>query len=472
MIVDTDAIPRMVSRLRVDTYSADGSRWMDSREVERIDELDWPATFTFYEDKDQPGTVLVRLRAFPQGVMREYHGERYTPRSPSIPPAELPPDVPIPANEAPRLYDAMGNDITPRLEPTPEATIDRLLRIEVQPGYRGKVVVILRGACLGTMARLRDLQTCTETENEREPVVLVKASPGFLVPDRIQRTFGARIECDLPTRMATQGLFDDEVCVPGGGFMLGNLDGLGEGTGSTLPLRPALLPPFRMDKFEVTVGRWRSATGFVSPDDSPQANDATLGLGLPSACTFSTKPMGREDYPLNCVSVPAAEAFCEYFGGTLPSEAEWLWVAQDAERPRKTRYPWGDDPPSCDRAVYARDPGNQGMFYNACVGSGRGPQREDAAKDGDVAIGTNIVNLAGSMAEFLEDGYRAYTTRCWASLGLDSPKCVDPTADASTLGAAWPDNVISTLARNRRFFTRDPSTGANDLGFRCVRRGP
>ena len=66
--------------------------------------------------------------------------------------------------------------------------------------------------------------------------------------------------------------------------------------------------------------------------------------------------MGREDYPLPCASWRLARAFCQSQGGDLPTEAQWEYAASAAGRPYKTLYPWGDDDPTCARAIVQREP--------------------------------------------------------------------------------------------------------------------
>jgi formylglycine-generating enzyme required for sulfatase activity len=150
---------------------------------------------------------------------------------------------------------------------------------------------------------------------------------------------------------------------------------------------PATVSPFRMDTFEVTVGRlrqfvnaypvswpnqndganphvprsgWRTnwftaATSFepngtvgkeavlsalrcdyellVGPDEDPR--------GHQRFATWTDDPnASSEVVPANCLSWYTAFAFCAWDGGRLPTEAEYLYVAAGGEEQR--RYPWGD----------------------------------------------------------------------------------------------------------------------------------
>src|SRR5262245_2172254 len=81
IVVDTDApVPKLAGRLRVDVYQDDG-RWIESRDLAMRNVADWPGSFSlFIEDETPKRTVLVRLRAYPDGKLRDYQGERFLPR--------------------------------------------------------------------------------------------------------------------------------------------------------------------------------------------------------------------------------------------------------------------------------------------------------------------------------------------------------------------------------------------------------
>jgi formylglycine-generating enzyme required for sulfatase activity len=151
------------------------------------------------------------------------------------------------------------------------------------------------------------------------------------------------------------------------------------------------LSDFRLDKYEVTVGRFRKfvdawvggwrpsagagkhthlngGAGLVSTAGGNEPGwDATwnsqLGTAKPNwdtnltsgvACngdeTWTSAPGSNEKKPQNCLSWYDLYAFCIWDGGFLPSYAEWEYAAAggSAERP----YPWGSATPTSSLAVY------------------------------------------------------------------------------------------------------------------------
>ncbi len=485
LVVDTDLpVPSIVNRLRIDMYTADRSQWYVSREVQALDPRDWPVSFSVYDPDDgSPRDVVVRLRAFQSGIVRDYHGERFSPRpSGGAGSAATPaPIAPVPPGETPRLIADDGADATPPNEPLPSVTVDRLVRVALVPGTRGSVRLVLRGACAGTMADLAQGTSCIDRDRSADAIETAALDPDLTLPSTtLAGTFGATTPCTADVRPSSNApdgtpLFDDEVCVPGGISILGTADAFGRGDFADVPQRIALVAPFRMDRHEVTVGRYRDAVarGLLAPTQ-PYVNSGTVDFSDATAlrsCTWSVTPLGRESLPVTCVRRATARAFCQFIGGDLPTEAQWEYVATSVGRPAKTRFAWGDEAPSCDRAVWGRHASSALDFHAAaCNKLGIGAAPVDMAF-GDVALGTGIVGLSGNVTELMRDTFASLASSCWASQPLESPSCVDPKGTLFAIrGGSWLTNEAA-LSAGFRGGTAD-ADAASETGFRCVREVP
>ena len=176
------------------------------------------------------------------------------------------------------------------------------------------------------------------------------------------------------------GVAEENCCtsltVPGGTFFRTYTN---DGTGPVGEADPATISTFRLDKYDVTLGRfrrfvdawktgWRPAAGsgkhtylpggrglsdqanasgfepgWVTTDDSNVVlTDAALTCpNLPAV--WSPSPGAYETRPMSCVNWWEAYAFCIWDGGFLPSEAEWEYAAAGGSEQRQ--YTWGSTPP-------------------------------------------------------------------------------------------------------------------------------
>lgn len=217
----------------------------------------------------------------------------------------------------------------------------------------------------------------------------------------------------------------------------------------------ATVSAFRLDKYPVTVGRfrpfvgawkagWRPAVGagkhahlrggqglvdttpgaagghedgwlesYVSNVDLSDASLQQCSLGgfisnLPTYFTWTATPGEQERYPIDCVTWEEAYAFCIWDSGFLPSEAEWELAAEGGDELRP--YPWGSTPPGngIQLEIYGRHYGNELLapVGLATAGAGRWGQ----------------LDLAGEVAQWTLDWY-------------DGP--YDPSVDGASLTVAF-----------------------------------
>src|SRR5262249_10302374 len=153
------------------------------------------------------------------------------------------------------------------------------------------------GECMGTMTDLAGGQTCVDTTNMRAPIVVASSRDGIDRggPSR-SGSWPAPSPCTLTPRSPGQApdrrpLYDEEGCVPGGAFVLGDPYVSDLGDNDAVPRQVAVVAPFTIDRYELTVGRYRAAlaAGFVASDgDGPNENPGPLlSTFETTGCTWS-----------------------------------------------------------------------------------------------------------------------------------------------------------------------------------------
>ena len=248
------------------------------------------------------------------------------------------------------------------------------------------------------------------------------------------------------------------------------------------PSYPATVSDFRLDRFEVTVGRFRKfvQAGLGTQANPPQAGDGAHpligGSGWKNAwngelpldqaelisnlkChanyqTWTDQPAGNETRPINCVSWYQAFAFCAWDGGRLPTEAEWNYAAAGGDEQRE--YPWGS---SVDSSYAVYDCMADGSAAGDCASTDILPVGSRSPK-GDGRWGQ--ADLAGSIWEWnLDWWWPDYVSPC------QDCACLDEGTNRVFRGGSWFSNAINLPAGTRN--GNIPAGYDQYVGFRCAR---
>jgi formylglycine-generating enzyme required for sulfatase activity len=244
----------------------------------------------------------------------------------------------------------------------------------------------------------------------------------------------------------------------------------------------ASVSSFRLDRFEVSVGRMREFIAAYEPWRARQQPAPELGAhpliegsgwqerftaSLPASAAafetglrecvgipFSTYADGlTENVPLNCATWFEAAAFCAWDGGRLPTFAELAYAGAGGEQNRV--YPWGDTPvPRRELALFGC---RIDVDYPICT-------LDDVSPVGLRPLGAGRFgqdDLAGSMSEWVLDGAPAFSDPCvdCASLDDDSVRM--------WRGGGWLDGADQM--RSTHFAGAAPTLRNLFLGFRCAR---
>jgi formylglycine-generating enzyme required for sulfatase activity/Tol biopolymer transport system component len=146
-------------------------------------------------------------------------------------------------------------------------------------------------------------------------------------------------DCDDTDDTAYPGAPGDGACmveVPSGSFWMGCAPDDTLCATQELPGRDVTLDTFFIDQTEVTVEAYAECvTDGDCTTPHPFAYDCNWGV------------TGLEAYPINCVDWTQAEAYCDWTGKRLPTEAEWEKAARGTDQ---RIYPWGEATPDCAHA--------------------------------------------------------------------------------------------------------------------------
>lgn len=156
---------------------------------------------------------------------------------------------------------------------------------------------------------------------------------------------------------------------------------------------------------------------------------------------------GCEKYAIGHVSWYGAVAFCNWYGASLPTEAQWEYAYRAGS---EATYPWGDDPALVN---------DYGWIYQ---GGGEMPQMHNIGEKRPNAWG--LYDMVGSLMEYCADWYGPMT----------SEAVTDPVGPATgeyrvLRGSCITHNYLYTRCAYRDSYDPDKGTGAGGLyGFRVV----
>jgi formylglycine-generating enzyme required for sulfatase activity len=252
-----------------------------------------------------------------------------------------------------------------------------------------------------------------------------------------------------------EALDRSRVSVPAGAFIMGSE----EGRDNEKPERRVYLDSYAMGRFEVTNVQYAR---FL----------AASGQAAPRYWAEGKIPGGQGDVAVVGVKWEQAQAYCQWTGGRLPSEAEWEKACRGEGA---SVYPWGDDWDIARANVGLGSERVTGTFLSDLYPTLQAPPPAGAAglrpvgsyPQGASAYG--VLDLAGNAAEWVADWYN---WEGYWSLPSVNPLGEGPEWNRSVRGSSWyfrkgmEDEVAlwsRCAARNSSHASIDPR-----VGFRCA----
>jgi len=237
------------------------------------------------------------------------------------------------------------------------------------------------------------------------------------------------------------------VLVPAGEFTMGSHEG--EGESNEHPLHTVDLDAYYIDQYEVTEN---SYSRFLLQRKQTHPDYWSGGAGR------------NAQKPIVGINWDDAQAYCEWAGKRLPTEAEWEKAARGTD---KRTYPWGESKPNSSTANFGEDPVLKfGRIY---------PEPAKVYSEKLHAVGSyeqgkspyGAYDMAGNVGEWVAD---------W--LGLDyygqSPKKNPKGPSDGTYkilrGGSWSDTPADLRSAYRLWST--PTGRYAYVGVRCAQDVP
>jgi len=243
-------------------------------------------------------------------------------------------------------------------------------------------------------------------------LILIVVGGVFWYSERVPRPI-------TPTRLQPQ----DMVAVPGATFVMGRDQ---DDSVEEAPAHATIIQPFWIDRFQVSNKQYLAFVRSTNHRAPPNWREEAV-------------VSGRENDPVTMVSWGDAEAFCEWKGRRLPTEAEWEFAARGSDG---RLYPWGED------------------FRQALVNSAESGLTHVLPVDVHVQNVSpfGVREMSGNVWEWCRDDFVLYP-------GSTARLVIPPGAKAIRGGSFASDRRhVTTTARN----LERPATLSSTIGFRCA----
>lgn len=244
---------------------------------------------------------------------------------------------------------------------------------------------------------------------------------------------------DEAERLAAIEIPGGMVVVPAGSFLMGSDPQKDRAAGpQEFPQRRVHLDTFWIDRYEVSnVDYLRFVLG--------------TGADWPKFWRETPFPEKVSLHPVINVSWYEADAYCQWAGKRLPSEAEWEKAARGEQAPI---FPWGDEPAGWIKSNIAHSGSKRGFKY---------PPLANVTRYDKGVSPYGVYQMAGNVSEWVSDWFDPEYYR----RGVDvNPQGPDTGEMKVFRGGSW--NEDPEVARSAGRNAGPPDRRSYLTGFRCA----
>ena len=332
------------------------------------------------------------------------------------------------------------------LDPTP--IITSVLPLEATLGTETIFTVTGTNLSEGMDFGITDLVTIIEVTGGNSTTRSFKGMPSGLTGTKKGVIRDASGVSDLFSFQVTfkNGFTIETISVAGGTFEMGSEDG----AVNEKPIHEVTLSSFEISKYEITNGQYADYINAINAN----ANGSVGSVEYLDIASSSSKishngsqfvvGAGKAHDPVIDVSWYGAKAYCEYYGGRLPTEAEWEFAARGGNSSGGSTYSGSN---TIDDVAW----------YSGNSGGATHPVGTKNANE----IGLH--DMTGNVWEWCNDWYGS-------DYYMDSPSS-NPQGPASgtfrvNRGGSWSSGAINCRIAFRSF--SGPADTFSSLGFRPV----
>jgi serine/threonine-protein kinase len=284
------------------------------------------------------------------------------------------------------------------------------------------------------------------------PIITTEV-PAFTLTETATNTrTPTEIPTETPTREPTLGIGSERVnpvdgaemvYVPAGEFLMGSEDY--DAYDDEKPEHTVYLDAYWIYKHEVTNAQYRQCVDEGEcdvPSDVDQFNNPDL-----------------DDHPVVYVNWFDADAYCQWAGGRLPTEAEWEKAARGTDG---RKFPWGDTGVTGEKANYC-DVNCENEWLDTSQDDGY-KRTAPVGSYPDGASPYGALDMAGNVIEWVGDWYDG---GYYSQSPSENPQGPDSGEYRVIRGGSW--DLIEWFLRASARLWDGPDYAYDDGGFRCFR---